>query len=425
MRLKVQALLVLAVLLATLWLSGCGQNGCDHTGAASCSGSGSNNGGGGTSGGAGGGGGGGGNGGGGGGGNGNGGGSPTAYAFSALTSGSGISSFTFSAGGKDIFPTPNVTAASAPSYGGGRLIVVHGQYLYATFYGTGLFSQIYGWTINANGSLTAIAGSPFTVAGWTGAILGAFATNNTGSLLFMTDPGAVLGESNVHIFSIGTGGVLTEASGSPVALPFPPGGMAMDGLGKYLYIIGITGTGAGYEIGAWSVSGSGGLTAVPGSPFFFSMTQVAGDASGKYLIGTTSSLSNNHLYVFAIQQSGANAGALTMAAGSPFATKYSPYEVAVQPSSAELVYSFSLNSSGGNPVEGYHLDATSGALTALSGSPFLAAPADSGFFDQGGGYLFGMNGLTLTAYAVSSSGGLSSVGTLTETFGPIAITDVP
>lgn len=424
MRLKVQALLVLAVLLATLWLSGCGQNGCDHTGAASCSGTGSNTGGGGTTGGAGGGGGNGGGGGGGGGGNGNGGGSPTVYAFSGLAGGTGISTFTFSAGGKDIFPTPNITPATAPSSGGGRLIVVHGQYVYATFYGTGLFSQIYGWTIGSNGALTAIAGSPFTVAGWTGAILGGFATNNTGTLLFMTDPGAFLGESNVHVFSVGTGGVLTEASGSPVSIPFAPGGMTMDALGKYLYIIGITGTGAGYEIGAYSVSGSS-LTVVPGSPFFFPMTQVAGDASGKYLIGTTSSLADNHLYVFSIEQSGANAGAIAQVAGSPFATKYSPYEVVAQPIGGELVYSFSLSSTGGNPVEGYQLNTSSGALTALSGSPFPAAVADLGFFDQGGGYLFGLNQLTLTAYAVSSSGGLTSVGTLSEGYGSIAVADVP
>jgi len=201
----------------------------------------------------------------------------------------------------------------------------------------------------------------------------------------------------------------------------------MDGLGDYLYIIGLTGTGAGEEIGAYSVdSSTGALTAVTGSPFVYPMTYVAGDVSGQYLIGTSSSLTDSNLYVFAIQQSGANAGALTQVTGSPFATVNAPYTVAVQPAGGELVYSFSLGNGNGNPIEGYQLNTTTGALSAVSGSPFTSTTEATGGFDQSGDFLFALDGNTLTGYQVSSNGSLTSLASLVEGWGAgIAIADVP
>lgn len=405
---RVVMLLGAVVLLATLSLVGCGHYTCGATfGSSTCNASGNGISGGGS-------------------GN-NSGGTPTAFIFSGLTSASGIASFTFSASGTDIFATPNVTAATAPSGGGGALIVVGGKYLYGTFYGTGLFSQVYGWTINTDGSLTAISGSPFTVNNWTGGILGRFATNPSGTLLFMTDPGAVQGTSTVHMFQVGTGGVLTEPN-SPVLLPFSPGTMAMDGLGKYLYVLGILGTGAGTSIGAYSVGTNGALTAVAGSPFAFPMAQVAGDASGQYLIGTTGNnpTSDAHLYVFSISQSGTTAGALTQVTGSPFATLYSPLDIAVQPKGGELIYSFSQGQTAPNPIEAYQINTSTGALTPATGSPFSSDIADLGQFDQSGVYLFAQDLTTLTAYKVASNGVLTGMGNTVQGFGTlIAVTDVP
>lgn len=407
MKVMIRALAVLGLIAAALWVSSCGHFNCSRTfGASTCAaggGAGSTKSG----------------------GTGTGG---TASAFIFTGGSSGIASFTFSATGADIFPTPNVTTTSAPSAGGGRSIVVQGKYLYASFYGTGLYSQIYGWTIGTDGSLTAISGSPFTVSNWTGTILNPFATNKSGTLLFVTDAGAVQGMSNVHSYQVGTGGVLTETVGSPVSIPFSPGDMVMDGLGNYLYIVGIVGTGAGVEVGAYTVSTSGLLTVVPGSPFAYPMTQIEGDASGKYLIGTTSSTGDAHLYVFAIQTTGANAGAIAPVTGSPFVTLFSPYSIAVQPTGGEFVYSFSLNSAtgSGNPIEGYQLNTSTGALTAVAGSPFTALTGQSGQFNQSGTYLFGLNATTLTAYQVPSSGAITSLANTTQAFlPPTAVTDVP
>lgn len=407
MSMRVRALSMAAVLVAAMWNLGCGHYVCrDNFGASTCAPSPSGIGG--T----------------GGGGNA----TPTAFAFAGLSSGTGIESFTFSVAGKSFLATRNFTTAAAPTSGGGSLIVVQGKYLYATFPGTGLFNQIYGWTISATGGLTSLGTSPFTVATWTGSILGNFTTNPSGSLLFETDPGAALGQSTVHVFQVGSGGGLTEASGSPLLLPFSPGTMAMDGLGKYLYVLALPTSLSGAEIGAYSVTSTGVLSPVSGTPFAFPMSQVAGDASGNFLVGTTASSAGTdpHLYVFSIQQSGTTAGALAAATGSPFVTLFSPLAIAVQPTGGEFVYSFSLNQTTANPIEGYQLNATTGALTKVSGSPFTSFTAQRAQFDQTGTYLFGLFGNTLTGYQVPSNGALAPVASIVESWGTeIGIADVP
>jgi hypothetical protein len=356
-------------------------------------------------------------------------GTPTSFIFSGITGTTGISGFTFSAAATNIYATPNFTLAAAPSGGGGELIVAQGKYLYGAFLGTGLYSQIYGWSIDSTGNLTPISGSPFTLPGWTGAILGSMATNPSGTMLFRADPGAFLGESTVYAMQIGAGGVLTQVAGSPFPIPFAPGGMTTDGQGNYLYVLALASSESPVEIGAYNIGASGALTTVVGSPFVYPMAEVVGDASGKYLIGTTGGANgtDNHLYVFGIQQTGSNAGAVSLVAGSPFTTVYSPYSIALQPNSGGvLLYSFSLLTDGTfNPIEGYQLNPSTGALTTISGSPFLNFLGSNGFFDQGGNYLFVLNETTLTAYQVPSDGELTGEGSLLEGWGSVAVADVP
>ncbi len=351
-------------------------------------------------------------------------GTPTAFVFSGVSSTAGISGFTFSAAATNIYPTLNYTVATAPTSGGGELIVAQGKYLYGAFPGTGLYSLIYGWSIDSTGNLTAISGSPFTLPGWTGTILGSMTSNPTGTMLFRADPGASLGESTVYAMQIGQSGVLTQVTGSPFSIPFAPGGMTTDGLGQYLYVLALATSESPVEIGAYNIGGGGAPTAVVGSPFVYPMTQVVGDASGQYLIGTTGA--DAHLYVFGIQ-TGSNAGAISPVPGSPFRTVNSPFSIALQPNSGGvLLYSFSLLTDGTfNPIEGYQLNPSTGALTAVSGSPFPNFLGSNGEFDQSGNYLFVTNANTLTAYNVSSAGALTGEGSIVEGFGPIAITDVP
>jgi len=404
MAMKIRVLLSSVVVLTMMWLASCGGHyKCGITfGNSSCSSSGSGTGLGGGS---------------------TGSGAPTAFAFSAVvgTTPDLIESFTFSVASKNILPTANSTGQSAPASGGGRLIVAQGKYLYGEFSATGFYNQIFGWSIDASGNLTPISGSPFILPNWAGAILGNMTTNPAGTLLFRADPGSVQGQALVYVLQIGAGGVLTEASGSPFAVPFAPGSMGTDGLGNYLYVTGLASSLSPAEIGAYAIGSGGSLTPVVGSPFVYPMTQVVGDGSGKFLIGITdSSTGDDHLYVFGIQQSGTTAGAISPVFGSPFATLYSPFGIAIQPA-GEFLYSFS-----NNPVEGYQVNTSTGAVTPVTGSPFSTITIQEGEFDQSGTYLFGKGGNTLTAYQVSSTGSLNSMGDLVEGWGTIiAIADVP
>jgi hypothetical protein len=321
------------------------------------------------------------------------------------------------------------------------MAVAQKQFLYVAF---GSTDQVYGWTISSSGLLTAATNSPFSVAvsniAATEFDTNRLATNPAGTLLFIAD--GLL--DKIFVFQIGSGGALTAVTGSPFSVPFSPGNITTDGLGNYLYITATASNHTGSEVGAYSIgSGSnlGVLTAVTGSPFTFPMWQVAGEPTGQFLIGTSGqSLSLNgaddkSLYVFSITQSGTSAGAITPVSGSPFLTAYSPMGIAVQSNSGgNLIYSFGLNDLGTafNPSEGYALSST-GTLTAVNGSPFDSGEVgDAAQFDQSGTLLFAYGGLfdgTSTVYNVTGFGISDDAAALiggTLTYGGFwAATDVP
>jgi len=326
--------------------------------------------------------------------------------------------------------TPNYTAPTTPNADSGiGMAVAQKQFLYAAF---GSTRTIYGWTISAAGILAPVNGSPFNLpltfqTGATGEFDTArVITDPAGTHLFVADE--VGGQ--IFVYSIGSGGVLT-AVGSPVAVGFSPGNMATDGLGKYLYV---TDTSAanhtGIEIAAYSIGATGALTVVAGSPFTgtnFAMWQVQGEPTGKYLIGTTgnsaaplfnngdSGVDDDHLYVFAINSS----GALATPVVSP--TTNSPFSIAVESDTGgDLVESFGWDAlgTGFNPVESFVLS-SSGGLSVANGSPFSnAAVGSEGKFDQSGGLLFIYGGTfnqstvvyQVSGFAVSGSNLTNPVG---------------
>jgi hypothetical protein len=318
------------------------------------------------------------------------------------------------------------------------MAVAQTKYLYAAFGSTG---QVFGWSINTDGTLAAVSLSPYTAAFVTGATTTfdtrRVATNPAGTLLFIADEFG----SQIFVYQIGTGGVLT-AVGSAVLVPFSPGNMTTDGLGTFLYVTDSSSGHTGSEIAAYSIgtgSSLGVLTAVPGSPFVgtpFDMWQVQGEPTGKYLIGTKGmSLSVNgsddpNLYVFSI----GSTGAISFVA--PFPTTNSPFSIAVDPNtgSGNLIYAFGLDDLGTafNPVEGFALS-SSGTLTNVNGSPFTAGAVGSeGQFDQSGGLLFVYGGLfevSTVVYRVTSldvSAGNLTTPTGSGTYGGFWVgTDAP
>ena len=146
--------------------------------------------------------------------------------------------------------------------------------------------------------------------------------------------------------------------------------LAVDGSGKFLY--------AGQGLPALPVYGfsidqnNGALSPVAGSPFSLGVAGVRTDFTGKFAVGLTGITGDNHLYVFAID---ATTGALTAVNNSPFATTMStPLNLRIHPSS-HLFTAFGLDSNSAfAAIEGFTIDPTTGALTALAGSPFTSLP---------------------------------------------------
>ena len=392
---RVRTLCTAAVLLAMVWLAGCDHYNCTSGatfGNASCTatGSGLSQGGGTTN-------------------------ATAAFAFAVDEAGT-IDGYTVTSGSAPTFgPTSPYTAPTVPTnQEGAGAVVAQAQYLYVAFAGTG---QIYGYTISSSGGLTSISNSPFPASFLVGEPAGglwSMITNPAGTLLFMTDSSGM----SVHVYSIGSGGVLTQVSGSPFSVPFFPGNLATDGLGKYLYVNDNTNPTA---VAAYTIGSSGSLSAVTGSPFSYPMVQLQGDPSGKFMIGVQqNTFGLNDLYVFSITQSGTSAGAITPVSGSPFTTTYVPTSFAMQPNAGgTLIYTFSENATqtGYNPIEGYVLNTSTGALSAATGSPFSGVSGGFwGQFDQSGTNLLVYGGVINNGVVTTYLGALSvgSGGALTQ-----------
>ena len=365
MTMKVRALGIAMVLVATVWLAGCGHYVCSTTfGASSCSpsGGGISQGG------------------------GNNGTTQTAFIYfmdNNATQGGfpgqmaveGVnvnSSGTFAP--VSSFASPTFTGASGSGSG---MVIVNKKFLYMPFTGGLLF----GYSIDpATAALTSVLNSPYTVSGGS-----SIAADPKGRFVFVGD------SSGISVFIVNTDGSL----GANAQSPFSTGGitpvmMATDGLGHFLYITdGAAVTAFAYDQVAGTLSPVGGSLAA--ATFNFPMIQVAGESTGKYLVGITTTDSSVH--VFNIVQTGSlNAGALTEVTNSPFTTTYTPVYVVTSPS-GDFVYTFNQTTSQVGtviaPMEGFTLDPTTGALAELPTiSPFANLLGEVGGFDQTGTYLF-------------------------------------
>lgn len=169
---------------------------------------------------------------------------------------------------------------------------------------------------NSDGSLAAVAGSPFAVGG-AGATPTWVTVDASGKFLYVADSAhnAVLG------FSIGTNGTLNAIAGSPFAAGANPTHLAVSGDGTLLFASNTNdNTVSAYVIDA----GTGALGAVAGSPF------ATGGKGPGYLLATGATLfvSDTGTNDIAALNIGAN-GVLTAAPGSPFGVPVSPAWIAV------------------------------------------------------------------------------------------------
>ncbi|HLJ85738.1 MAG TPA: beta-propeller fold lactonase family protein [Candidatus Angelobacter sp.] len=174
------------------------------------------------------------------------------------------------------------------------------------------------------------------------------------------------GSGTVSAFSVGTSGTLAQV-GQPVVSGAGAEFMSFDSVHKLLFVSNQNAS----SLSVFSVNTSTGmLTPVSGSPFTVGATPhgVAVDALGKFVfVGSESGSVSG----FAIN---GTTGMLTPVPGSPFLGISGAFGVAIS-SQGSILY---VNNFGSNTVSAFHIDGTTGALSAVTGSPFATASSVNG-----------------------------------------------
>lgn len=311
-----------------------------------------------------------------------------------------ISGFSIGAGGTLSALTSAVTGASPTAIA----IDPTGKYLYVANNGTTGAGGISAFSINADGSLTDLGAGPAT-----GANPRALAIDPAGKYLYVANAGSA-GTNGVSVYAIGAGGALTAVSTGTFTTGANPDALAVDPSGSYLYVANGGANGAN-GVSPFRINADGSLTAVTTGTFTTgpNPAALAVDPSGKFVYVTCA---DNSAYAFSIGSGGALAPTTV---GSTVRTRETPAGLALVAGTAALSYTpkfaFAGNNTSNN-ISSYAVDATTGALTALAGSPSVAG---GGTIDvtatPNGGFLYAANynDNTVSAYSIAADGSLGQI----------------
>ena len=273
-----------------------------------------------------------------------------------------------------------------------------------------LVGNVSAYAINrSTGALRPIAGSPFAAG--------------SEPVSVTVDPSerfayvANSGDDTVSAFAINSAtGALREVSGSPFAAGDVPSWVTVDPSGRFVYVANqcnFSRNCSRGEVSAYTVNRStGALRAIAGSPFAaghlpFSVTV---EPSGRFAYVANNCISardcsTGNVSAFTINSA---TGALRAVSGSPFGAGLFPYSVAVEPS-GRFAY---VANDGDDTVSAFAINSATGALREVSGSPFAAGIGpDSVAVDPWGRFAYVANavGNSVSAYAISSTGALREV----------------
>lgn len=232
------------------------------------------------------------------------------------------------------------------------------KFLYAADFG---LNQISAFSVNGDGSLSPLLGTPFPVGNGPVSVV----THPTADFLYVSNQGS----GEVMVFVVDP----ELTSSSSVAIGNAPlfGAMTSDGTRFYQTVSALAQV-SGFSVGATD----GSLTPIGGSPFAtgsFPRT-ISIDPAGKFLYVTISSSSmgtSTSVYGYTID---AASGGLTAIPGSPFIAGENPVSAAVDASGRFLFVANNANTANGNSVSAFSIDPDTGVLTAVPGSPFTASP---------------------------------------------------
>jgi 6-phosphogluconolactonase len=252
--------------------------------------------------------------------------------------------------------------------------------------------------------LTLLLGLPFAFANR------AFA-NPTPKFAYVVNSG----DNTVSAYTISSStGALSAVSGSPFATGDTPRSVAVDTSGRFAYVSNECDSSphcpAG-NVSAYTINTStGALRAVSGSPFAAGIFpfEVTVDPSGRfaYVANQGIGVSTSTISAYTINSS---TGALSAVSGSPFSAGNSPSSVVVDPSGR---FAYVANAFD-NTVSAYTINSSTGALRAVAGSPFAAGNTpDSVVVDPSGQFAYVANEFgngsgpgNVSAYTINSSTG--------------------
>ena len=239
-------------------------------------------------------------------------------------------------------------------------------------------NTISAYAIGANGTLTPTPGSPFA----TGQVPGPIQVSPSGQFLYVTNHQS----NNISAYIIDQStGALTAVAGSPFATGEGPGNLTFTRSGSFLYVANVN----SQSLSAFAVDPATGiLSAVAGSSFttgIYPESPVV-DPSGKYLVvmnsGVTPGLPVPTLSVFSINSS---TGVL-MPAGTPTAFPANNYLAVC----GSFIYSFGTATVAGEIVTGFTVNSATGAVTAVSSasSPSFVTTSGNLAASPNGSFLF-------------------------------------
>ena len=300
-----------------------------------------------------------------------------------------------------IFGVPAAASASTPSP------VVGYAYIDGN---TAPANTIDGFARHADGSLTALAGSPFAAGGaGLGAGLasqGAIQVTRDGRYLLAVDAGS----NQISVLRVTAGGVpvlvgrpVSSDGIKPVSVAVSPSGL--------VYVANSGAGGSNYA--GFQLSFNGTLTPIPGSTYAVPDNSGLGDvffnAFGNHLVGTRTGTSEIDSFVVAPN------GRLLPAHGSPFTgqglgqlgAEFSPA------SPSRLFVSNAHNGAGLGTVSAY-FDGPSGQLSSIGSSPYADGQTAPCWVEisHDGRYLFAVNpgSGNLSSYAIYRAGSLALIG---------------
>ncbi len=237
-------------------------------------------------------------------------------------------------------------------------------------------SKISAYTINSStGALSGVSGSPFAAGPGPTSVT----VHPSGRFAYVANLCDSCPRGTVSAYTINSAtGALSAVAGSPFAAGDLPISLAVDPSGRFAYVA----NNIGNNVSAYTINSStGALRAVAGSPFAAGVgpSSVTVDPSGQFVYVVNSCLysgdcSAGHLTgnvsAYTINSS---TGALRAVTGSPFAAGNTPASVSVDPSGRfAYVANVCSDCSRGN-VSAYTINSSTGALREVAGSPFAAA----------------------------------------------------